>query len=73
MLGLTLMNTETEVVVSTAFSRSGHLSNLGIRVIEDGDTLILEGRVSSFYLKQIAQEIARRYTTQTIVNHIEVV
>ena len=73
MLGLTLMNTDAETKVLVAFSQEGHLSNLGIRAMEDGDTLILEGRVHSFYLKQIAQEIARRNTTQTIVNHIEVV
>jgi hypothetical protein len=43
----------------TALSQSPIYVLREIRVDQDGDTLLLQGRVDSFYHKQMAQEVVR--------------
>ena len=44
-----------------------------IRVVQDGDRVLLQGRVRTFYAKQMAQETARRANCGLyIVNSVSV-
>jgi hypothetical protein len=44
-----------------------------LRVEQEGETLTLSGRVSTFYYKQLAQEIVRSVAVgATVVNHVDV-
>ena len=45
-----------------------------IRVAQDGETLVLSGRVKTFYHKQLAQEVVRAVAREIdLVNSINVV
>ena len=44
--------------VSQQLVGSGRLRLRGVQVNEDGGTVVLRGRVPTFYLKQLAQTIA---------------
>ncbi len=44
--------------VSQHFFGSGHLRLRSVKVAEDHGSVVLSGRVPSFYLKQLAQSIA---------------
>lgn len=48
-----------EQVVREALANSPIQSHRKIRVEQSGDTLFLQGRVESFYYKQLAQEVVR--------------
>lgn len=55
----------------------GRFSNLGISVEQDGERVVLKGRVGSYYLKQLAQEVVKRSLNGTLTkivldNRIEV-
>ena len=65
--------------VKKVIGNSGHLGNLGITVDLGDDAIILRGKVNSFYLKQIAQELTKRTMKEhnvgqkiMVVNMIEV-
>ncbi|MCI0362208.1 MAG: BON domain-containing protein [Planctomycetaceae bacterium] len=45
-----------------------------LTVVQDGDAVVLRGRVSSFYHKQLAQEVVRNATEGAeVINAIRVV
>jgi len=59
--------------VSNALQTSSYSALRGIAVSVRGGTLFLEGSVSSFHLKQLAQEAAKRVLGHaTIVNELDV-
>jgi osmotically-inducible protein OsmY len=45
--------------VRLALRRSGHAELRNVDVVVDGERLLITGSVPSFYLKQLAQELAR--------------
>ena len=50
---------ERETILRSALSQAGRGELKRIRVDVDGDTVRLRGRVTSYYLKQVAQEAIR--------------
>jgi len=52
------MTSSTSIVTQAfhALKRSSHPALRRLSVEDDGDVLIISGRVSSYYLKQLAQE-----------------
>lgn len=52
----------------------GRLGLAGIHIESDGDTLVLNGRLPSYYLKQLLQETVRRVDgVANVENHVLVV
>ena len=47
--------------ISHALLQDGHLANLEISVELQNDRIVLYGQVDSYFLKQIAQEVAKRH------------
>jgi osmotically-inducible protein OsmY len=69
---------EVEAVVAKqaklALSRSRIFDLRRLHVEADGESVVLQGRVSSFYHKQLAQEVVRNATDGAeVVNAIRVV
>ena len=57
-----------------ALSRSRIFDLRRLNVEEDGDSIVLRGRVSSYYHKQLAQEVVRNATDGAeVINAIRVV
>lgn len=67
----------TQRVVHQAEHRLGTSSHLFLRHIAcrlEGDTILLEGKVPSFYLKQTAQSLLQSLDgVERVVNRLEVV
>ena len=60
--------------VGGALSQSSYAALRCVEVEIVGDSLILRGRVPTFYLKQVAQTLAgRELTSHRILNRIDVV
>jgi osmotically-inducible protein OsmY len=60
-------------IAQQRLQKSDYVSLRDVRCTADADSLVLRGRVPSFYLKQIAQEIVRAsHGVRSIVNEIEV-
>jgi osmotically-inducible protein OsmY len=60
--------------VRQALVRSGYAALKQLQCALDAETLVLTGRVPSFYLKQLAQEIARRSSgLEQVTNDVKVV
>lgn len=56
-----------------AFARAAHLPRSAVAWELNGTTVVLRGRVRSFYLKQVAQSVALRQSgIARVVNEIEV-
>jgi hypothetical protein len=59
--------------IEEAIQRSHYTELRGVTCEIDGATLVLRGRVPSFYLKQMAQAIvARQCSGQRVLNLVEV-
>ena len=59
--------------VQAAFQRLGYRQLRALRCRTEGSTVVLNGTISSFYLKQIAQSTAAKVEgVQRVVNEIEV-
>jgi hypothetical protein len=54
-----LLLTDSAARAESALSRSRIYDLRSLHVAQDGDTVVLRGRVSSFYHKQLAQEVVR--------------
>jgi hypothetical protein len=55
------------------FRRSAYLALRNLTCVDSGGVLTLSGQVSSYYLKQVAQEIAARVEgVRVVINAIEV-
>ena len=64
----------TAELLACALRATGHGSLSNVTVTVRTGIVFLEGRVSSFYMKQIAQEIVMRVErTQEVRNHLRVV
>lgn len=76
MTGLHMVNSrevETTVTLKLCDNGSAELRQIVCQYDQIVRTLTLRGRVSSFYLKQIAQELAREIEyVEQIINLIEV-
>lgn len=64
-------------LVKDAIRTHGHLANLRITAEFDEPKIVLRGRVDSFYLKQVAQEVAMKTLRSQrrewfLENHIDV-
>ena len=58
---------------SQALERSPHIASRDLQIESDQGRVVLKGSVSSYYQKQMAQEILRRVDgVETIDNHLEV-
>jgi len=72
MAELCLTNAAQQAKAALARSRIFDLRRLA--VAQDGDAVVLRGRVSSFYHKQLAQEVVRNATDGAeVINAIRVV
>jgi len=78
---ITLQATDTKNVqqnslksdVQTAMQLRGYLRLRPVRVDADRETVTLSGKLKSFYLKQLAQEISKKVPgVCRVINHIEV-
>lgn len=59
--------------VKRAFAQSPYYLHRQLEVNEEGEAIVLEGRVDSFYHKQMAQEVVRSICRHaTVVNKISV-
>jgi hypothetical protein len=57
-----------------ALQHSSHPALRRLRVEESAETLVILGSVSSYYLKQLAQEVLRPHQgPRALVNRVEVV
>jgi len=73
MMEATLPATPLLDQVRGAFSNSPHLTSRQVQVEATGGNVRLQGTVSSFYQKQMAQELARRVDgVQNVVNQLQV-
>lgn len=62
------------VQVAAALIRAGYYGLRELKVSEQGGAIVLEGRLSTYYMKQMAQEAAMAVDgVNRIENHIEVV
>ena len=62
-----------ESEVETAMQSRGYRRLKPVRVDADRETVTLSGKLNSFYLKQLAQEISKKVPgVCRVVNHIEV-
>ncbi|QDT11885.1 BON domain-containing protein [Planctomycetes bacterium K23_9] len=50
---------ETALAIKSLVKQTGNQGLVGVQVVVHGQQIILSGRVSSFYLKQVAQEAVR--------------
>jgi osmotically-inducible protein OsmY len=67
-------NDRIEMAIHAGLERSGHCGLRRVTVRVANDRIVLMGSVSSFYLKQLAQEEARRACPQRrVCNEIEVI
>ena len=67
------MTMEVESQAQTALSSSPIYALRDLHVERNGTTLLLSGRVSSFYYKQLAQEVVRSVADGLqVVNSIDV-
>ncbi len=59
--------------VEDLFRRSGYLALRDVSCVAIGDALYLRGRLPSYYLKQVAQEVAASVAgARRMINRIEV-
>jgi hypothetical protein len=66
--------TDAATQAKTALSRSRIFDLRRLQVSQDGEAVVLRGRVSSFYHKQLAQEVVRNATDSAeVINAIRVV
>lgn len=73
MTGAMLVGDDVEILAQTALGASSIPALRQLQVERDGDSLVLSGRVATFYFKQLAQEIVRGSARgMTVVNQIEV-
>ena len=64
---------EIEHRAQDALSRSPIHALRSLRVEQQGDSLVIQGRLSTFYHKQLAQELVRAVSNDCrVVNSIEV-
>ena len=64
---------EPAVRAMKALRRSAIREIRAVTVEDDGDAVVLQGRVSSFYHKQLAQEVVRNAVNGSeVVNHLHV-
>lgn len=64
---------ELEMIFRDALAKTGAAELRAIRVRVEGSKILLSGRVSTYYLKQLAQEAMRRLTgAMQICNSISV-
>ena len=72
MAELCLTDVATQAKAALARSRIFDLRRL--HVVQDGESVVLRGRVGSFYHKQLAQEVVRNATDGAeVINAIRVV
>ena len=66
--------TDVATQAKNALSRSRIFDLRRLHVLQDGEAVVLRGRVSSFYHKQLAQEVVRNATDGAeVINAIRVV
>jgi len=66
--------TDAATQAKAALTRSRIFDLRRLVVVQDGDAVVLRGRVSSFYHKQLAQEVVRNATDGAeVINAIRVV
>ena len=66
--------TDAATQAKNALSRSRIFDLRRLHVSQDGEAVVLRGRVSSFYHKQLAQEVVRNATDGAeVINAIRVV
>ena len=66
--------TDAATQAKNALSRSRIFDLRRLQVSQDGEAVVLRGRVSSFYHKQLAQEVVRNATDSAeVINAIRVV
>jgi len=66
--------TDVAAQAKTALARSRIFDLRRLHVAQDGEAVVLRGRVSSFYHKQLAQEVVRNATGGgEVINAIRVV
>ena len=72
--GVDVAGTDVARQAKIALSRSRIFDLRRLHVEEDGDSIVLRGRVSSYYHKQLAQEVVRNATDGAeVINAIRVV
>ena len=73
MAEILLPDTDVEIRAQSAMATSSIYALRDLVVERDGDSLLIMGRVKSFYEKQMAQELVRSVANGLIVvNQIEV-
>jgi hypothetical protein len=73
MANVTLLNSDIEIRAQLALSTSPIFQLRDLRAERDEDGLVLKGRVSSFYFKQVAQELVRNAVPKiSVINQIQV-
>jgi hypothetical protein len=72
--GIDVAGADVAKQARVALSRSRIFDLRRLNVEEDGDSIVLRGRVSSYYHKQLAQEVVRNATDGAeVINAIRVV
>ncbi len=55
--------------IRLSLRRSGHAELRSVEVDVDGDQVLMQGRVPTFYLKQLSQELVRTVAPQHKINN----
>lgn len=67
------MDADAYIQAQTALANSPIQALRDLRVLRDGDRLLISGRVDSFYHKQLAQEVVRLFAKGLqVVNRVDV-
>lgn len=73
MANVTFLNSDIEIRAQLALSTSPIFQLRDLRAEREDDVLVLKGRVSSFYFKQVAQELVRSAVPKiSVINQIQV-
>ena len=71
MVSNTMLSLDRRVAAS--LHSRGYTSLLRIECVAEGDHVVLHGRLGSYYLKQVAQDVAMKVPgVARVTNHIQV-